>query len=167
MMSPRDFVAGYETARDRARIAFNWNGEHAEQFRDANYDYRRLVLKVVLTNLASAPIDLVRDLYDAETAWAKEAWCVNSEAVSALARELLTRGGPDYAEDFLTGKVGRGMDASCAAYFDCPRELAERLLARVEHNLALGAEGHRNQLLEAGRDIFRSWIETSVARAGQ
>src|SRR5207237_305391 len=82
-----------------------------------------------------APIELVRDLFDAETAWAKEAWCVNSEAVRTLAEELLTRGGPAFVEDFLAGKLGRGMDAHCASYFDCPRELAERLLAEVERRL--------------------------------
>ena len=143
---------------------FAWNGKHAEEFEDANYEFRHAVLEVVMADLAAAPIELIRDLYDAETALAKEAWGVYAEAVRALAEELLTRGGPEYVEDFLTGKLGRGMDAHCAAYFDCPRELAERLLAEVEARLAIGADGHRKQLLEAGREIFCSWIDSAAQR---
>jgi hypothetical protein len=157
------FVANYESARDRARLRFAWNGKHADQFRDANYEFRRRVLRPVLANLHAAPIELVRDLYDAETAWAAEAWCVKAEAVRALAEELLTRGGSDFVEDFLAGKFGRGMDAHCAAYFDCPRALAEQLLAEVERRLAAGAEGDRRALLESGREIFREWIESAPA----
>src|SRR3954471_11702433 len=108
MTGPAEFVERYDPARDRARIAFAWNVKHAEQFRDANEEFRGRVLECALANLGTVPIVLVRDLYDAETAWAAEAWCVNAEAVRALAEELLTRGGPDYVEAFLAGKIGRG-----------------------------------------------------------
>jgi hypothetical protein len=162
MANPRDFVRHYTgTAEDRARVAFAWNGKHAEEFEDANYNFRRSVLRVVLADLHAAPIALVRDLYDAETAMAKEAWGVYAEAVRALAEELLTRGGPDYVEDFLAGKIGRGMDAYCSAFFECPRELAGRLLAEVERRLAAGADGERRQLLEAGREVFQWWVENA------
>jgi hypothetical protein len=154
-----EFCSRYTSARDRARISFAWNGKHADQFEDANFRFRQRVLKVVLADLHRAPIELVRELYDAETAWAKEAWGVNLQAVRALAEELLTRGGTEFVEDFLAGKFGRGMDASGAAYFQCPRELAERLLAEVERRLAVGAEGDRRKLLEAGRAVFREWVE--------
>jgi hypothetical protein len=156
-----EFVARYSTSEDRARIAFAWNGKHAGEFEDANYEFRREVLEIVLAEPAAVPIELIRDLYDAETALAKEAWGVYAEAVRALAEELLTRGGSEYVEDFLTGKLGRGMDAYCAAYFDCPRELAERLLAEVETRLAGDPDKARKALLEAGRDIFRGWIENT------
>lgn len=153
-----EFVEFYTPALDRPRVAFAWNGRHADHFADANENFRRRLLKHVLRDLSAAPIELVRDLFDAETAWAQQAWCVNAEGVRALARELLTRGGPGFVEDFLTGKVGRGMDAFCAAYFECPRGLAEQLLAEVERRLAEGADGSRRGRLEAGRDIFRGWV---------
>jgi hypothetical protein len=162
MSDVSEFVVGYVSARDRARVTFAWNGEHADRFHDTNEAFRERVLERALKDLDTVPLDLVRDLYDAETAWASQAWCVNAEAVSALARELLTRGGPDFVEDFLAGKVGRGMDAHCAAYFDCSRQLADRLLAEVERRLAAGAEGHQRALLEAGRDIFRWWVENAA-----
>jgi hypothetical protein len=154
------FVVNYVSARDRSRLAFAWNGKHADEFRDDNSEFRRRVLRRIRAKLSAVPIELVRDLYDAETAWACEAWCVNAEVVRTLAEELLTRGGPDHVEDFLAGKIGRGMDAFCSAYFECPRELAVRLLAEVERRL-VGAEGNRRALLEAGRDVFRSWIENA------
>ena len=156
------FIGDYQSARDRGRIAFAWNGQHADGFRDANAAFRRQVVRAVVADVRAAPVELVRDLYDAETSWAKEAWCVNAEAVRTLAEELLTRGGATFVEDYLAGKVGRGMDASMSAYFDCPRQLAEQLLAEVEARLAAGAEGERKALLDAGRDIFRSWVENST-----
>lgn len=159
MPGAADFVANYHPARDRARIAFAWNGRHADGFRDANQEVRGRVIRAALEDVGRVPIELVRDLYDAETAWAKEAWCVNHRAVSTFARELLTRGGPAFVEDYLAGKVGRGMDASMSAYFECPPQLAQQLLAEVEARLAAGAEGDRLRLLEAGRDIFRPWVE--------
>lgn len=152
-----EFVEFYTPSLDRPRIHFAWNGHHAERFRDANEDFRRRVLDYVLPNLGAAPIELVRDLYDAETAWAQQAWCVNAETVRALAEELLTRGGPAFVEDYLAGKF-RGMDASGAAYFECPRALALLLLKEVERRLAEGAEGRRRALLETGRDVFREWV---------
>lgn len=161
MEAVNEFCARYTSAEGRARIAFAWNGKHAEQFLDANQPFRQRVLKTVLASLDRVPIELVRDLYDAETAWASEAWCVNAEAVRALAEELLTRGGPEFVEDFLRGKCGRGMDAHCAAYFECPRELAERLLAEVERRIASGVDTARRALLESGRDIFRAWVESA------
>lgn len=162
----REFVAVYTPAVGGKQIAFAWNGQHAETFADSNYEFRRRVVEVVLLDPSAAPIELVRDLYDAETRWAAEAWCVYAEAVRALAEELLTRGGPDFVEDYLAGKIGRGMDASCSAYFDCPRELTVRLLAEVEHRLAAGATGDRKRLLEAGRDTFRDWLANADERDG-
>jgi len=160
---PRKFSRRYTaSAEERARITFAWNGKHAEEFQDANDAFRQQVLEVVLADVRAAPIELVRDLYDAETAHAKEAWGVNTEAVRSLAEELLTRGGPEFVEDYLRGKLGRGMDAFCASYFDCPRELAERLLTEVDRRLGTGTSDHRKQLLEAGRDIFRSWIDNAT-----
>jgi hypothetical protein len=163
MNHTQQFVNSYSTAEDRQRIVFAWNGKHAEEFHDANDEFRQQVLALVLADPAVVPIELVRDLFDAETAMAKEAWGVNTEAVRALTRELLTRGGPAFVEDFLIGKIGRGMDAYCAAYFDCPRELAEKLLAEVERRLA-DAEGQRRALLETGTRIFRDWIVRTTDR---
>ncbi|HEY1188819.1 MAG TPA: hypothetical protein VGE74_14285 [Gemmata sp.] len=155
-----DFATFYTPALDRARAAFAWTGGHADAFLDTNEPFRRQVLDLVLPNLGAAPIELVRDLYDAETAWAEQAWCVQAETARALAEELLTRGGPEFVEDFLQGKF-RGMDAAGAAYFECPRELAQRLLAEVDRRLAEGAEGPHRTRLEAGRDVFRWWTESA------
>lgn len=152
-----EFVTFYTPSLDRPRICFAWNGAHAERFRDANEEFRRAVIKHALADLGAAPIELVRDLFDAETAHAWEAWGVWFAAVHALARELLTRGGVEFVEDYLAGKF-RGMDASCAAYFDCPRELTARLLAEVERRLGESPGERRKRLLETGRDLFRDWL---------
>src|SRR4051812_39600382 len=68
-MHPEDarrFAANYTPADERS-IRFAWNGEHSEEFEDANHDFRQEVLAVALEDLGAFPIELVRDLYRAET----------------------------------------------------------------------------------------------------
>jgi hypothetical protein len=155
------YIANYSSAKHQGKMMFAWNGKHADAFQDANYEFRRQVLEIVLLDLKAAPIELIRDLYDAETAMALEAWGVYAEAVSALSEELLTRGGPAYVEDFLRGKIGRGMDAYCSAYFDCPCTLAERLLKETKSLLAEASDELRRNRLEAGCKIFEGWIQSA------
>src|SRR5437870_584093 len=120
------FVAEYaELQADRIRFA--WNGQHGDQFADQNYEFRKKVLAVALKAPDAVPLLLIRDLFEAETSFAKEAWCVDLR-VGELARILLTRGGPVFAEDFFRGKY-RGQDAYLAA--GSYPELAQPLLAEI------------------------------------
>lgn len=153
-----EFVARYAPAVDEWRIRFAWNGEHADNFVDRNEAFRGRVIEVVLANLSTAPIELVRDLFHAETLWAKEAWCIRYAWVHPLACELVHRGGLRYVEDYLAGKH-RGMDSSCSATVPHTPELGQAFLAEVERRLASDPDADRRRLLEAGRRIFQFGID--------
>src|SRR5260221_14226648 len=121
------FVDGYDTSQ-QARIAFAWNGKHAKEFNDANQDFRRQVITHTLSRLDVVPLELVRDLFTAETQHAQEAWGVNLW-VSALAQTLLIRGGAQELEIY-GAAMGRGMDAGLASRnIQLPKSLALLLAA--------------------------------------
>lgn len=96
------FIARY-TADDEKRIRFDWNGKHAEEFADRNLEFRAAVRETVLAEVTAGPLKLVRDLFRAETQYSREAWSI-AVGVSALAEDLLRRGGTRYLADFLEGK---------------------------------------------------------------
>lgn len=65
--SLEDFIQTY-CESDERRIRFAWNGKHADEFRDANQDFRHEVLEVVSEHTDAAPPLLLRDLFRALTA---------------------------------------------------------------------------------------------------
>ncbi|MEM8861920.1 MAG: hypothetical protein AAGD96_26660, partial [Chloroflexota bacterium] len=67
-----EFVKNYSND-DELKILFAWNGKHADDFFDENLEFRRKVLKYFEKYPKEFSIELVGDLYDAETAFAKEA----------------------------------------------------------------------------------------------
>src|SRR5438477_8828798 len=127
------FIAHYN-ASDEPLICFDWNGKHADQFQDRNYEFRKEVLAEVFTDMHAAPIELVRGLYRAETKLSKEAWGIDMR-VRQLAEHLLRHGGDRFIEDYIEGKL-QGFDASLAAgSFEVDLPLAERLLLVVRERL--------------------------------
>jgi hypothetical protein len=104
------FVREYST-KDRERIVFASNGKLGPELRDINIEHRLAVCdRLRKTGASPASDDLIRELYDAETAWAKAAWCVRHDTVSFLAAELLTRGGKKNLHHYLQCMF-RGQDA--------------------------------------------------------
>ena len=105
------FIRDY-TTKDRDRIVFASNGKLGPELLDANIQHRLAVCDRLRKTIASPASDeLIRELYDAETAWAKAAWCVRHDTVSFLASELLTREGERNLRHYLGCCMFRGMDA--------------------------------------------------------
>jgi hypothetical protein len=105
------FIRNYST-KDRDRVVFASNGSLGPDLRDANIEHRLAVCdKLRKTGASPASDELIRELYDAETAWAKAAWCVRHDTVSFLAAELLTRNGERNLRHYLECCMFRGMDA--------------------------------------------------------
>ena len=105
------FIRDYSTT-DRDRIVFASNGKLGAELRDANNQHRSALCdRLRKTGASPASDELIRELYDAETAWAKAAWCVRHVTVSFLAAELLTRGGEKNLRHYLECCMFRGMDA--------------------------------------------------------
>ncbi len=135
------FVDGY-AGDDEALICFAWNGNHADRFADANLKFRRKVCDYFTEHRANTRLGLIAALFLAETRHAREAWCVHP-VVSALAEELLERGGTEHMGIYMDA-MGCGMDGAMAS-----RQVSlspERLTELIDYC--------RNEL-EATSDIAR------------
>lgn len=86
---------------DQPRIAFASNGEVGSKLVDANRDVRIAVCDACVTDPSIASDELIRDLYDAETAYAQAVFGVRHKAVAFLATQLLARGGESNIRKFL------------------------------------------------------------------
>jgi hypothetical protein len=153
----RSFIRGYKPADER-RIRFQWNGKHADEFVDENLAFREAVKERVLDDLDSAPLQLVCDLYRAETQFSREAWCIDGD-VARLAEHLLRRGGDRFIEDYIEGKY-QSFDASLGTAFEVDLPLAERLLQAVRDRLRTAAalSEDRRRLLRLGEETFQEWV---------
>jgi hypothetical protein len=83
-------------------IRFAWNGKHANEFQDANIIFRSDLCRYLIPILDQVNLLLIRDLFEAESSCAKEAWGINSYYHS-LGKQLITRGRSVYLFDFLEG----------------------------------------------------------------
>jgi hypothetical protein len=109
MPNPESFVAAY-TPADRHRIAFASNGKVGSELRDDNRTFRTEIAEALIQSPETASDELVRDLYDAETAYSNASFAVYHQFVSCLATQLLERGGEKNIAHYLAC-VFRGQDA--------------------------------------------------------
>jgi hypothetical protein len=156
------FIASYNSTNER-RIRFDWNGKHAEEFVDRNLEFRAVVREAVLADVSAAPLELVRDLFRAETQCSREAWGI-VDRVDILAESLLRRGGTQYLDDFLDGKF-QSFDASLGSVFAVDLPLAESMLAAVRQRLQSAPESPRIELWRAGESLFLDWVAGCQQRA--
>jgi hypothetical protein len=150
------FIKGY-TSVDEARIRFDWNGQHAEKFVDRNMAFREPIREAVLADVASAPLELVRDLFRAETQCSREAWGIVF-GINVLAEAMLRRGGAEYLDDYLEGKF-QSFDASMGSAFEYDLPLAQAMLAEVKLRLASSHDSPQAELWRAGEELFTGWVE--------
>jgi hypothetical protein len=151
------FIANYSDS-DAARIRFDWNGQHGDQFVDRNMDFRDAVRTAVFLDIGSAPLSLIRDLFQAETQCSVEAWNI-VDGVSLLAENLLRRGGPLFLDDFLEGKFA-SFDANCGSAFEYDLPLASMLLSEVQNRLRSSSMSPNAELWRAGESLFAEWVAT-------
>ena len=149
------FIMSYTSANE-SRIRFDWNGKHADEFADRNMEFREAVREAVLADLPAVPLELIRDLFRAETQCSRESWCI-VDGVGVLAERLLRCGGTDYLDDFLEGKF-QSFDASLGSAFTVDLPLAEEMLTAVRARLRLCPDSPRTKLWRAGEKLFLDWI---------
>lgn len=150
----QEYIGNY-VSNDMA-IRFNWNGRHSNEFEDRNYQFRRLVIKQVLQQSDIAPLSLLRDLFRAETLFAKETWCVN-RCVSALASLMLTRGKIKVIDDFIDGRY-RSFDTYCeCSRINISAVLAEEIRAELLRRLTAGTDTSSREVLQSQIDFF-AWL---------
>lgn len=156
------FIAGY-TSVDEAHIRFDWNGQHAEKFVDRNMAFRGPIREAVLADVTSAPLELVRDLFRAETQCSREAWGIVF-GINVLAKAMLRRGGVEYLDDYLEGKF-QSFDASMGSAFEYDLALAQTMLAEVKLRLASSPDSPKAKLWRAGEELFTSWVADCKQRS--
>lgn len=149
------FIATYSAA-DEPRVRFDWNGLHAPEFVDRNFAFRSVVREAVLQDPAAAPLLLIRDLFRAETQYARAAWGVE-EGLGVLAEQLLRRGGAENLDDYLEGKFSC-FDAEMGSVFPADAELAEMLLAALRERLHSHPDSPRAELWRCGEALFAGWL---------
>jgi hypothetical protein len=157
------FVENYRVG-DRSRLAFAWNGKHADGFVDENQTFRAQVVKYVCERPGSASPDLLSDLLRAESQWAREAWGA-PHGYAGLAGLVLTRGGVGsldtfldcYATSFDTFGACHALQIDAATLTVLRNEVALLLSEATEPAV--------KRRLEGARDLFEK-LSQGTARDG-
>jgi hypothetical protein len=155
-MNAETFICDY-SIQNYPLIQFAWNGKHADDFVDSNYDFRKEVLEIVCSR-KEAPILLVRDLFVAETEWAKQAWCVEDDDVRELAQQLLDRGKQEFAIDFLRGKAQCFDTAMCCATVKIDKKISEAIVLHLRNTLRTIENETDKTLILNGIEFFSTHI---------
>ena len=156
----QDFIQGY-TPVARERIAFTWNGKHAEGFEDPNMEFRGEVIHAVVDGTPAAP-QLLADLFDEETSFSVEAWGA-TDGLAPLARRLLIEGGTEHVLTFIRGKW-KSFDtemacADMAVPMSCLRSLQAYCASKATVNsldgeaYAVGEQYFSELLAQDNRDL--------------
>ena len=163
------FVAHYDGA-EQARIAFAWNGKHAEQFCDHNLSFRRQVLAYCLAHADAVPLALWRDMWTAEAACAKEAWSVIKE-FDLLAQHLLINGGEAVLDDFVSGYCASFDTYVACQYMDLPIANLMHLLPAVQHKWQTCTEGLQKNRYEGTLQLlthlFNRYFKKEIKHANK
>ncbi|OPZ87198.1 MAG: hypothetical protein BWY76_00576 [bacterium ADurb.Bin429] len=159
----KEFISNYAD-ESRERIAFAWNGEHADEFEDANASFRAQIITYVLENPGVAPVILIRDLFLIEAEWSHEAWCV-SNAFAQLGEMLLTRSVDEYLDDFLQGYRATFDTFSACHAIQLDPIILEALIKAINTRLATECDEENRKLLSAGKELFAK-IRAGTAAEG-
>ena len=147
-----EFIAKY-TEADRQRLAFAWNGKQAEEFQDANQEFRWKVVHACVASPKDASPLLLEHLFLADSEWSREAWC-SPHHFAQLGGALLVRG-----EGAVLGSFAKGFIASFDTFGSChelrlPAELLGRLAQHTEQALAGMSDEEQRKPLEATTALF-------------
>lgn len=163
VMDIKGYIHGY-TDESREKIAFVWNGEHADQFEDANASFRALVITYILENPGDAPTTLIRDLFLIEAEWSREAWCV-SNAFAQLGEMLLNRSVDDYLDSFLHGYLASFDTYSACHTIQLDPIILEALITEINNRLLTTSDEVDRKMLESGKELFEQ-IKKGTAAQG-
>jgi len=93
-----NFIENY-SSNDFDKIKFDWNGKHADEFKDNNLTFRKELVEYIVPYLSSVNLELIRDLYIELSKLAKEAWGAPKH-FNLLGQELILRDYKKYIIDY-------------------------------------------------------------------
>lgn len=149
-----DFIENY-SEDNRADISFLWNGEEGyDKWGDNNFDFRREVIDLILSNKITAPDILVRDLFLIEADFAREAQGAG-DTLADLGDLLLNQTGSKYVEDYFNGK-GQSSDTENVVipYGVCKQQLEQIVID-------LQTMGHSGSEIE-NIEYYISYLESYI-----
>lgn len=146
------FIKNY-SSKDFDKIKFDWNGKHADQFKDNNLAFRIELVDFIAAKISETNIELVKDLYIELSKFAKEAWGAPKH-FNILGQELIIRDYKKYLMDYLEG-ASQSMDT----YLDSGRikiskKLAQEITEYIVEILKGKLDDNTKKLLEFGFERF-------------
>ena len=103
-----DFIRQY-TGSQKSMIEYKWNGQAGDdEWDDENREFRREVIEHVLAQQIIAPDILIRDLFEIESIFSREAFGAG-ETLEDLGNLLLDQTGAKFIADYFMGK-GQSFD---------------------------------------------------------
>ncbi len=156
------FVTSYSEI-GQACIAFAWNGKHAEEFADANQDFRRSVVEYCLANSSDPSPLLLAHLFLAEAQWSAEAWGAPHH-FAQLGALLLERGQAEALAPFSEGLVSSFDTFGACHAMSLSPELLEKLLTAVNATLAVTVDQSIHKRLTAARDLFAQLAQGTASK---
>jgi hypothetical protein len=146
------FIDDYSSEKINA-ISFQWNGKHASEFFDANQEFRTELTESVIKNPENVSVDLVRDLFIESSKWSVEAWC-SPFYFSKLGEIILSKGGKQYLNDFLTGFIASFDTFGACHQMSLNKLTLNTLLLEIKERLQQKTDEGKKKQLEAGLDLF-------------
>lgn len=155
-------IAAYSAA-DRGRIDFAWNGKHADEFVDANEEFRWSVVRACLAAPQAPSVLLLEHLFVADAEWTVQAW--GSPLHFGQLGQLLLMRGQERALDTFAACLFRSFDTygGCTE-IELPREIVARLIARLTRVLARTSDKPERKRLKNVRQYFFKMRNNTVAR---
>jgi hypothetical protein len=152
MSSAKDYVVNYAEAESE-RVAFSWNGKHAEEFIDTNQEFRWEVVNYCIAHPDDAPTPLLEALLRADAAWTREAWG-SPRHFQSLASAVLVRG-RESALDTFADCLYASFDIFGACHqLQLPPDVLSELTATLRQRLAGAPTDDRRKRLEGALELF-------------
>jgi hypothetical protein len=153
-----EFINNYSD-QNKAQIEFSWNGQKGyEEWGGDNLDFRRDVIDLVLSGNVVAPDVLVKDLFEIESIFSREAYGAGDILVE-LGDLLLNQAGAKYIEDYFNGK-GQSFDTENTVI---PYEVSKEKLESIVGELKAKIDSKpKNQNLDYFIGYFEDYIEVKA-----
>jgi hypothetical protein len=153
------FIDNY-TSSDFDRIKLIWNGKYGQDFVDDNFDFRIQVCELVVPQIESVKIELIRDLY-CETGKVSPMTFGVYTKFHLFADELLKRGGTKYLLDYIHG-ASHSMDKGISSgRLTISKQQAKELLSYFDELKSKSIDREEQRLLN---DYIRHRFEYHTTR---
>ena len=149
-----NFIKNYSEIQKTA-IEFRWNGEKDDdKWNDENLEFRREIVESILRGDVIAPDVLVRDLFEIEAVFCREAFGAG-QTLADLGDLLLNQTGARYIESYFAGKAQSFDTENTVIPYGVTKSKLESI---VEELNELKVDGSRNEDL----DYYISYLEAGL-----